>query len=306
MCKNTFYLVCDESGAKAQSDKQAKDTGIQLGVFAGILFRSKNKYEEFCNKICALAEKCQLNDSSKIHITDIDNAKKEPLREQIFELIKTSDAYCVYEALPQDGLFNFIANQNQLNTQIMQDNLDKGYKINPTRSKESLHAELFIGMFMRAFSTCATYADGFDFTLHIITDKISGMKKSFEEKINEILNFSEQSEQDITSTRYNISTGEVEINKGKIKFDITMPAELRMPGIGKFQYTLEESTDDRTLAADILANSLLYSLNKVFSENPSIRLTSTAAIALHPLKNIFTCLTNENDYDFMQSIYSYK
>ena len=248
-----IYLVCDESGAKGYSDKTEKYKG-ETGVFAGI-FISEDKIESIRKKLNKIATSYFTDE--KWHITDLSDSKKESLRADIYKVIEDENLVCVYEAIHVEG---FYAEHRRID-EIKNDsktNVKSDIKISGNPKHDSLHVELFQGLFCKAIAYCID-TFGKNYELIFLSDNIDNpVLKSFKESAEEVTNFS-LTEKIVTG----FDTKKQEIVRWTMKISSEIPKSYGFSDFETaiYEIEIEPKNSGLTLVADILANSINYIFN---------------------------------------------
>ncbi|HIS53510.1 TPA: hypothetical protein IAA82_00985 [Candidatus Galligastranaerophilus gallistercoris] len=269
-----IYLICDESGCKGFSDKLT-DTNQDIGVFAGYSI-PEDKIEDFKLNINSIASK-YANEDGKTHITDLSEQNQMLLRNELFNFVLSLKGfYFFYEAIHHNGFCKHHKDNELFLKEHKHEN--PRFKTSENHSKYRLHTTLFQSLFTKniAFLLDLNIKE---FDIHVITDKIDvPIIKEFDRSIQDFLNLESKTEY----TGYD--TIDKQVKRGSI--------EVKVEGIPDYRENLKnyciniatEENENLVLLADVLANSILYCLNKN-KENQF--LNSRASLEEHPL---YKCL----------------
>jgi len=257
------YFVMDESGAKGYSDNHEK-CPMEFGVAAGFLCNDSD-----FSRIKAAADvrfESYKNPDGKIHITDIDDLQKEPLRTAVFEFVKENHLQIYYSAICVEGFFE--ANKpSPLPPNFSSHSL-------PKEPKKSMHSEL-LGIASSFALAGAIDSFGQVDEYNVITDNLD---KKFVDDIDK--NIKELSEKDtsVKKKAYDKTRGtliDFEIARHKRVFTDVFD--------GVQQVDISTEVSPMTLIADVLANSIHYYIKENQDKNPNIKLMSKAALEGYPV-----------------------
>lgn len=293
------YLIADESGAKGYHNRSESYLG-ETGVFAGYLV-SKALLEELKSELAKVASQ-YFRDSSKYHISDLQDSSKQALRTDVFQVLANYGVTCVYEAIHVEG---FKAEHDRI--EAIKNDASAARKspvrISRNRSKESLHQELFQGLFAKAVAYCIdTY--GQNYHLIILTDRLdrpifAGLGKT----AKELLNFE--------PSRKHVSAWDPdsrEVVTGTITTTVEIPTSYGMDEIASasYEFQMDEQNSPLVLGADILANSINYIFRSRPAEDVGNPLNDRNAIGVHALfSQFYGFLENEEGVCFSDVVYSY-
>ena len=272
----TVLLVMDESGAKGYDNNKEQHHG-EFGVMAGFAL-PESKAEAF---VCGLSGIVQtFTTDGKLHITDLEPAAQEMLRQRLFDYFSECRALWFYEAIYVQGFHESHGRVKQLVKEAMEARRSAvKLSVNPT--KESLHGQLFLGTFGSGLALAMDYI-GAPFHLKVVTDRVDApILKIFKAQAELLLNVGQPDRTEVTG----FDTQKKEIVKGAIETSVVSGHE----ALGDFSgITYEIECDDNllTLAADVLANSVHHHLRQIQDNTPGASLNSPEAIHGHPLQHL--------------------
>ncbi len=283
MAKVFFY--CDESGAKGYAD-QKEDYPGEIGVFAGILVPEEclATVQPVFNQIA----KQYMRNSGKLHISDLPKDHQEEVRNEIFAAIKKFGLPCFWYAIHVAGLHAYYVNTSALFKQI-KDNVisardEAAPRIkrgSPRENPLSMHIELFTGLYSRLVAFLSEQGQqGVD--VMIMTDHVdTPIVEQFTIVAKELLD-----NDPCISTFTGFDTVEKKVVTGSITNNVKWPPELDFsPVVSSLSITTTTmpDSDGLTLAADVLANSLLYLFRNRHPDSLYGPLNCREAVASHPL-----------------------
>lgn len=269
----SLYLICDESGAKGGADVPEKSPG-EVGIFAGyfLLGEQVDQVRHDLDAICAPFRQAD----GKLHVAEM-GAAAQPFRERIFAYLLAHDIDCTYEAIHPQGFHV--------------DFLGRG----EGASAESLHSELFLGLFTKAIA----YREDRGLTarpIKVLTDRIDkGVRRGFNRALADFLNVDAVEEE---VTRFNQATRTVERLDVTWRFTHDLPDEWDISLIEADEYSIEVDLQNGSLtaAADVIAGSLRY----LFEERRGARLGGLLgrhdSITGHPIEPLVYGLTSPGGY----------
>lgn len=273
------FLYCDESGAKGYADRDETYPG-EIGVFAGIMVPQEclGTLSYDFDQIAARYRPA----SGKLHIADLDPAKQEALRNELFSSIKNAKLPCFWYAIHVAGLYA----HHQILTNIRKAFLaarggsESRIKRGSQHKKAaSMHVELFAGLYSHLVAfLLEREQQGVD--IEIRTDQVdTPLVKSFTEVAGDLL---DKNPSVVTTTGYDIV--EKKVVAGSITTTVTWPPELDFsPIVRSLSIVTLPCSDGLVLAADVLANSLNYLFKQRDTEARYGPLNCIDAIADHPL-----------------------
>lgn len=282
------YLICDESGAKGYSDVSEAYPG-ETGVFAGYLING-NHLPKFRKHINQIASK-YFSATTKYHITELSDEKKEDLRNEVFDAIKQNNLVCVYEAIHVEG---FKAEHDRIisikNSHVKERRSD--IKVSNNIKSDSLHGILFQGLFAKAIAYCLdTFNSGYKLT--ILIDRVDRpVYQCIKNAAKELTDFS-PSETKVTGW----DPHSQQVVKGKIEVVMDIPASYGMSDIADtlFEMSMDESNSPLMLGADILANSINYVFKSRNQEDIGKPLNDKYSVHTHQLYQQFYGLWEDKD-----------
>lgn len=291
-----YIFICDESGAKGYSDNSEKHLA-ELGVLAGFIISNENS-EKLISELDSVKNK--FLSTGKLHITNLNPADQEKLRNEIFGLFKSKRIACVYEAIHVEGFHDYNKSGNHLRK-----NLTKQLRSKKQTSrhsiKESLHEELFQGAFGKAVAVCIDHFHSGDiFHLEVITDRIDKkISAQFENAAKKLLSFDVE-RPTRKMTEYNQERKSVQT--GSVNVTIEDPTDL-LGDLSKITFAIKTEMSGLTLSADVIVNSLYYFFKNRKQENKGSSLNASESIKGHPLEAIFLGLDDLNTNSFSDAIF---
>ncbi|MCG9770344.1 hypothetical protein L1D59_17260, partial [Pseudoalteromonas piscicida] len=266
----TMVLVIDESGAKGYATNDEKYVG-ELGVMAGYLYTEREivDIERLFRNFTSPFFK---HIDGKLHVTDLDVADQNKLRDDIFYAIRETRLQWFYKAIYSEGFHQSEFKEGR-----------GGIK----DKKKLLHSELFENMLRKAL--CMAYSLGNkNLKLVVKTDNIdSGTLKKFYNVADDLCHIFLQNEREIFTY----------IKNGNEYQKITAYSSIKSDSIPKFESIVIEIECDSSplsVAADILANSVHYHLREKQKENLGISLNNKKSIEEHPLVDLAYIENDEN------------
>lgn len=269
----SLYLICDESGAKGGADIEEKSPG-EIGIFAGYFLLEEwvAQVRQDLDAICAPYRQAD----GKLHVAEMGSAA-QAFRAEIFAYLLAQNIDCTYEAIHPQGFHVDFLRQGVGAT------------------AESLHSELFLGLFTKAIA----YREDRGLTarpLKVLTDRIDkGVRRGFNRAVADFLNVDAVQE---TVTRYIPATRTVERLNVTWRFTHDLPDEWQINLIESDQHSIEvdQQNGSLTAAADVIAGSLRY----LFEERSGTRLGAPLSrhdsITGHPLESRVYGLTPPGGY----------
>jgi hypothetical protein len=293
--KNTadLVVVCDESGAKGYA-KQSETTEGETGVFAGfVVFRPDLPALEHDLRSAAnlLPQR-----SGKLHITDLPEGVRDPLRHDIFATLLRHKVFCFYEAIHVQGFHEDYRRSMALVAPANSTRTSKIKMSNPLARAESLHVTLFFGFFTKVVSFCLKSGLS-EVKIDVRTDRVDApILKDFEKRARQFLS---NEGLKVKFTKWNPDSGTA-VSRSIIIAPLT-PA---LPLSAEISFVPPAPADaELILAADVLANSLNDLFQNRNSEQKFLPLNSLEAISSHPL---FQCLDSYRPgFDFSDFRYSH-
>lgn len=272
----TVLLVLDESGAKGYDNNKEQHQG-EFGVMAGFAL-PESKAEAFVSGLSGIVQ--SIAAEGKLHITDLEPAAQEMLRQRLFDYFSECRALWFYEAVYVQGFHEAHGRVKQLSEEAMEARRSSvKLSLNPT--KESLHGQLFLGTFGSGLALAMDYI-GPAFHLKVVTDRVDEpILKIFKAQADQLLNVGQPDRTEVTG----FDTEKKEIFRGVIETSVISGND----AFGDFSgvtYEIECADNLLTLAADVLANSVYYHLKKIQDNTPGASLNSPEAIHGHPLQHI--------------------
>ena len=276
-----IILACDESGAKGYADQQEMYPG-EIGVFAGILVPEELQSDAQC----VLQEKYlrYFKSTGKLHITDLERTEQHNLRCDTYNAIKKLNLSCFWYAIHVAGLNDWYLTQQRNLKGIREKSLEANpaprYRAGSPRDiRPSMHEELFIGLYGHLIAFLQERRRK-KVAIEVRTDQIdSPIINNFEKLCMELLHkypnvhavpywdtFKKQKVE--VSIEYNTpDTSDIDVEIEVVDLTIK-PVPLG---------------DCYTLAADVLANSLLYLFKNRKESQLYQPLNEPNAIRDHPL-----------------------
>lgn len=250
-----MILVVDESGAKGYSTNREAAPG-ELGVMAGFIYPDFEL--EPLERLLDIRLAPFRAASGKLHVSELSPERQHELRELIYEMFRQTRIKWIYSAAYVQGFHEAAS---------------------PSMRAESLHEKLFQDTLGHALAR-AHQIGVTDLDLEVRTDRVdSGVLKRFEGISNQLKDVLLRNERQYTKRARSI--------------DGTTPGPshtltLRIEGEGLIRFNsikieIKVSTSALTVAADVLANSVLHNLREKQGKYLGIALNQRGALSGHPL-----------------------
>jgi hypothetical protein len=228
--------------------------------------------------------------SEKCHISVLPQDKMEVLRQDIFDLLKSSRLPCVYEAIHVEGLKK--EHERRLSIKdIAEATRKSGIKMSKVVQPPLLHEELFQGLFSKSVGFFVDHYDRMKDQLIILVDTVDfPILKKFEMVADEVTDFSP------TVTRVTgWDPSKKEVVRGEIKGSTSFPKSLDTDEIEEVDYQIEIAACHMTMPADILANSINHIFKKRSPGEVGKPLHDRSSVQTHKLFDLFYGLKNDED-----------
>ena len=273
----TYYLIIDESGEKGYSTN-INTSNNEFGVMAGY-FLSIDEIDKA--REILKAELNTIDNNKKVHITDLTKDKQVLLRNTIFKLFKSNKTRWIHQSI-----------------------YNKGFCNSTIGNKSLLHAELFLGIFLKAIAHIYDKFRNKEIHLNIISDTIDKTtKEKLKKSVKDVISILTGDYNKINvSKKWNSEKKEL-TNWKTVSTVVVDPNSLQL---NKLTFDINCENSELTLAADVLANSTYYYLKEKTNVNNSIRLDSKEAISNHPLSNQlygYYDKSDNNAIDLFNTIY---
>ena len=246
-------------------------------------------YEEIADETHAvfqrIYDKYKPSSAVKLHIADLEAARQEALRNEIYETIIDLGLPCFWYAIHVAGLFKDHAEHRQ-RIQEAKPSPSPRFKRGSLRDspRALLHEELFQGLFCNVLD----FLNGSEVekaVLRIKTDRVdSHTLERFKTSSELFMRFLEDGAFVSKATALDSETGDRV--DGFVTVQVDRP-DLLKPSIDLVELTFECSEDGVTLAADVLANSLNHLFVTRRPEELYGPLNDMAAVRRHPLAMCF-------------------
>lgn len=272
----TVLLVMDESGAKGYDDNQEQQQG-ELGVMAGFALPA-SKIQPFVNGLTEIVGSFEVD--GKLHITDIAPSDQERLRQCLFNYFSQCHVLWFYEAIYVQGFYESHGRTKALAEEAKKTRRSN-VKLSQNPSRESLHAELFLGAFAKGL---AFALDNIERGCHlmVVTDRVDkAVLKLFEAGVERFLGVGNPRRTEVTG----FDVEKKEVVKGTVEVSVVSGAEA-LGDLSGITYEIECADNFLTLAADVLANSVRHHLNQTQATTPGAAINSLQAISGHPLGHL--------------------
>lgn len=272
-----LLLAIDESGAKGYSDQVERSPG-EAGVMAGFVLPARE-----VNRVRTELERVQKGflTNGKPHITDLSRAEQERLRTDIFDYFQQTGICWFFEAVYVQG---FHENAKSINKMI-EDGRKKRrspIKVSHIRYKESLHSELFLGIFGKAVAFGFEVLRKQKFHIEVLSDQVDKkLLKMFEAEGQKLLSIGKPTRREVTG----FDPAENKVVRGEIRTEIKANAEV-IGDYSEITFTIGCETSSLTIAADVLSNSVYHHLKKTQENKVGKPLNTKDAITGHPLANL--------------------
>ncbi|EHV5553174.1 hypothetical protein K0W38_004468, partial [Vibrio vulnificus] len=246
---------CDEAGRLGYVDQPENYRG-EFTLVAGIIVEKHNKelLSHFCDYISNRFSSGQLD--SKFHVTDL-AGNREPLRNEVFNFLKSNDIPIVYGANYFQALHLDYIKQKRITLGAVEDMKSQGIGLSKNLSmfKKNAQAEAFFNFYVKAMGT----------SLHVFNQPILGLVKTdkidckvrdyYVESIARYHSFN--SRRPLKGRRYDYQTKEVD------SFGVSVNVQIDDP---KYRILLESSGEvevigsNVSILSDVVANSLNHHL----------------------------------------------
>lgn len=297
--RTKVYFACDESGAKGYADRDESFPG-EVGVFAGVLIP-----EELFPRVAAHFASIHRSfgdTDGKLHITDLEPARKHSLRAEIFEGIKRFRLTCFWYAIHVAGLHS----AHLMTEEFVKSGRDPNAPPprirtgTPRSQPRSLHVELFGGLYARLVAFLMERERN-EADIQVLTDPVDRpILKAFEEYANELLD-----EEPRVTHVTGFDTVTKEVLRSAISFEMMLPPEWAPQiDVANLELRVSKENEGIVLAADVLSNSLLHLFHHRTSDTLFSPLNSPDAIRAHPLADQLTAFYDWGDgFDFGDTIF---
>lgn len=272
-------FACDESGAKGRANQKEQREG-QVGVFAGILLDEEH-LPAIKNDLEKAIEPFRKIDA-KLHITDLEVSDQEALRQAVYKVITEKQLPCFWYAIHVEGYHSHHRTMEELVDAPVAAVRSANCRIkvsNNRRKPESLHSELFIGLYGNMLAFIEERKPG-KVDIEVRTDRVDKpIATEFRKKAERLLDNSPR-----TTTVKAFDSKNNEVVSSEIQFKAYWPKELEMrTKVTSLKVETVDDTDPIVVAADILANSLNYLFMNRRGEDVYKDLNRPSAISTHPL-----------------------
>lgn len=302
MQRQTFYLICDESGAKGYSNKSEEDIdslGLAVGLIA--LPAQIDRLRRYCHMIYV---KYLQDGTNKFHITDLPPENQNNLRNDVCNFIIDNNLRLVYSSVLKQGMHQQYKNVKSLHEKIIMREKENGYGINMSDPKENMLQYLYCDAIFRFF---AAIIDNFqkdgNFNAIIYSDMLDDkLLDDIKNGIKEVLEYDSYSKNTVEVRRYNYQSKCVEKAKGSIEFNVDIPESLNAKEFNNitFGFQIDESL---AILPDVIANSLLYFAKRKLKIDLNLPISSRELISDYPLEEYFVSLSSQDDFDFLGNLY---
>jgi hypothetical protein len=275
-------LACDESGAKGYADQDEQFPG-EVGVFAGLLVPEDilQQVETDLEAVLTPFRK----DDAKLHITDLDPAQQEILRNGVYVVIEKLKIPCFWYAVHVAGFHDHHCTLQKINTEAREaaKALNPNPRIktgSPSENPESLHAVLFEGLYSHIIAFIEERRPG-QVTINVRTDRVdSSIAKCFRKRAEGLLSDTPRVQ---TIPGYDTQT-ERPVIRATVTFEAVFPEEWKVKTtVTELTLTPVQKDDPLVVAADILANGLFYHFRNRGADKLYTDLNRVEAILDHPL-----------------------
>lgn len=295
-----FHLFCDESGRLGCSDREEKYAG-EISVLAGVLITSENlnHFSDYVSSVVSKYEKNNL-DLDKFHITDLPTILMDKLREDLFGFILEHNIPVAYGAIYYKALAREFSNQKAIN-KISNDSLkDVGISISKNQSqfKKLSQAECFYYFYTKVICSIIEIFEC-PVNVSVITDEVDNKTLENYQKQIDRLHFQSDLEP-LYGSRFIKKTNKIE----KFKVSTSIQLHHKAPRDRWLEQSCGSITKQKVLhsiAADVIANSVLHYLNKYAQNSGFGPLNCYDAIKDHPLASQFIGVQST----IMDKIYPY-
>ncbi|PLZ02470.1 hypothetical protein CY652_10105 [Burkholderia sp. WAC0059] len=277
------FLYSDESGSKGYADRGEAYPG-EVGVFAGILV-PESEIGKVKPAFDSIAQKYAPS-SGKLHIADLDTDQQQALREELYAAIRQYWLPCFWYAIHVEGFHQFHMDQQlalqQSAAAIKAARGDAEPRVkrgSPRVDVPSMHVALFSGLYSHLVAFLLERKQN-RVDVEIRTDQVdTPIVKQFEQVAKELLN----DDPEVIKTK-GFDTLTKQVVKGSITTSVQWPDELKIsPVVKGLSIETVPDSDGLVLAADVLANSLLYLFKNRDAVELYAPLNRQTAIASHPL-----------------------
>ena len=261
---DTFFFVCDESGAKGKSNK-GELSQDRIGVFSGFLLRSIFNYQIVSSSLDSIRNAIEeIYQGKKPHMSNLSKKDQAIVQKLVFDFLKKTKINCLYEAIYSEAF-----HQQYVETKKKFDETCKKSKkshkiITEKRKPNSLHEELFIGLFLRVIGFITDTIGHTEFTLNILTDKIdNSVISDFKKRVERTLNWTGESKNEVFVSYFDqLKKKPIKEKLFTINAKIISPEDFEPPNFSKIKVNIESIDDSMTLAADVLSYSIWKHLEK--------------------------------------------
>lgn len=272
-----LLLTIDESGAKGYSDQTERKPG-EAGIMVGFLI----PVEETA-RVRSELKRVQEGfiTAGKPHITDLSRVEQEQLRKAIFEYFQQAKIRWVFEAVYVQGFYENAESINKRSEAVRKERRIP-IKVSHSRYKESLHSELFLGVFGKAVAFGFEVLREKKFHIQVISDPVDKkILRMFEGEGRRLLNVGKPAIKEVTG----YDPKEKKVVRGEIRTEVRASPEV----IGDYSgitFSIGCETSSLTIAADVLANSVHHHLKRMQEKKVGSPLNTTEAISGHLLASL--------------------
>ncbi|WP_226622543.1 hypothetical protein [Brucella anthropi] len=292
-----IIFACDESGAKGYADRDEAFDG-EVGLFAGVMVPESHVAAVEAD-LHVVVQRYKTEDH-KLHIADLPPDRQSALRDDIYAVIRYHNLPCFWYAIYVAGFHAWHVSQIEARKQAealdtaasSQSSRYKGGS--PRETPESLHVAIFDGLYAHLIAFLEE-RDCKDIEIEVRTDRVDNpIVKDFiavAERLLGDMTFNK------TYRRFDTVT-ETLVNR-QIRISAILPPELQIDlQVRSLQINaVDDDSDGLVLAADVLANSLVYHFKQRSGTEKYAKLNWPKAVNGHPLEKNLLSFNDWGDGD---------
>lgn len=288
-------MACDESGAKGYGNSDERCIG-ELGVFAGIMVPGElltNAQAQFD----AIAIRYKTG-AGKVHIADLAPEQQGQLRKEMFDLITQLRLPCFFEAIHVAGFHTNFRRYESLIKGVQAQRRSNVRLSDRGPAPESLHVALFFGLYSKLVAFCLEREKTL-VHIELRTDQVdSPIFKDFQASAKSLLDYgaSISSVSGFDPVTQKVLKGTVETKE--------IPIEWRLPiTVTHLDFRRITHLDGLVLAADVLANSLVYHYRMRTKVERFRHLNRPETVKDHPISQSLDAFENWGTFDLSDLLY---
>lgn len=294
-----IIFACDESGAKGYANRDEAFDG-EVGVFAGVMVPESHLAAVEAD-LQDVVQKYQTG-AHKLHIADLPPERQGALRDDIYAVIRKHHLPCFWYAIHVAGFHAWHLSQIEARKRAKApaaaaSSHPPRYKGGSSReTPESLHVAIFDGLYAHLVAFLEERGCK-DVEIEVRTDRVDNpIVKDFIAVAGRLLG-----DMTFTRTSRRFDTVTKTLVDGQIRISTALPPELQIElQVRSLQINaVDDDSDGLVLAADVLANSLVYHFKQRSGTEKYTRLNWPDAVTNHPLEENLLSFNNWGDGDLV-------